>query len=80
MKTNQKNYNSNQYFENTEYYLKKSINIFQSMSINIKKRTYIDGLKSNNFEGAKNTNDLSKLIRKKFIKKDINYFIIYHYN
>lgn len=64
MKTNEKNNNSNQYFENTEYYLKKSINIFQSMSINIKERTYIDGLKSNNFEGAKNTNDLSKLIRK----------------
>ena len=34
------------------------------MTINIKERKYIDRLKSNNFEGAKNMNDLSKLIRK----------------
>ena len=57
-------YQWNQYFDNTELYLKKSINTFQSLSISIPERSYIDGLNYGNFTSIKNTMDISNLIQK----------------
>ena len=57
-------YQMNQYFENTELYLKKSINIFQSLSISIPERSYIDGLNQGDFTSIKNTMIISNLIQK----------------
>jgi len=74
-KFNEKLYHYNQYFENTEYYLKKSINIFQSISITISERTYIDGLKENDFTNIKNTKEISKIIEK--IYKE-GYLLLYN--
>ena len=54
--------NYNQYFDRAFDYLKHSVNHFQSISISIRERELLDGIKFNDFTNAKNTKEkISKL-------------------
>jgi len=54
-------YHYNQYFDNAQDYLQKSVNYFQSIGTSIQERKLIDGLKYNDFENSKNTMKITKL-------------------
>ena len=54
-------YNYLHHFENAEFYLKESTNIFMSFSIEAKERKMIDALDYNDFENTKELNRVSKL-------------------
>lgn len=53
--------NYNQYFDRGFDYLKQSVNHFQSISISVKERELLDGIKFNDFTNAKKTKEISKL-------------------
>ena len=53
-----------QYFENAQLYLKKSLNLFQSITISIPEEKYIHSLKYNKFEQTKLSNRIGKLCKK----------------
>jgi len=56
-------YNYIQHFENAEYYLKNSINIFMSLGIGAQERKYIDAIEYNDFEDTKELNRISRISR-----------------
>tara|TARA_B100001094_G_scaffold285128_1_gene299060 strand:- start:66 stop:689 length:624 start_codon:yes stop_codon:yes gene_type:complete len=53
--------NYNHYFDRAFDYLKQSVNHFQSISISIKERELLDGIKFNDYTNAKNTKEVSDL-------------------
>tara|TARA_Y100001970_G_C14129507_1_gene800862 strand:- start:344 stop:1063 length:720 start_codon:yes stop_codon:yes gene_type:complete len=53
-----------QYFENAQIYLKKSLNLFQSITISVPEENYIHSLKYNKFETTKLGNRIGKLCKK----------------
>ena len=55
--------NYNQYFDRAFDYLKHSVNHFQSISISIRERELLDGIKFNDFTNAKNTKEVSNLAK-----------------
>ena len=54
-------HNYNHYFDRAFDYLKQSVNHFQSISISIKERELLDGIKFNDYTNAKNTKEVSDL-------------------
>jgi len=64
-----------QYFENAQLYLKKSINLFQSISLSVPEETLIHGLKYNKYEANKLSNRIGELCKK--IYKHC-YYILYN--
>ena len=65
----------NQYFENAQMYLKKSLNLFQSISLSVPEETLVHGLKYNKFEANKLSNRIGGLCKK--IYKHC-YYILYN--
>ena len=59
----EKLYNYNQYFENADFYLKKSCNLFMGMTIEAEERKYIDGMEYGDFENSKELKRVSNIIR-----------------
>ena len=55
--------NYNHYFDRAFDYLKQSVNHFQSISISIKERELVDGIKFNDYTNAKNTKEVSDLAK-----------------
>ena len=53
-----------QYFENAQVYLKKSLNLFQGITISVPEEKYIHSLKYNKFEQTKLGNRIGKLCKK----------------
>ena len=53
-----------QYFENAQLYLKKSLNLFQAITISVPEEKYIHSLKYNKFEQTKLGNRIGKLCKK----------------
>ena len=53
-------YNYNQYFDNAYHYLQKSMNLFQALGVEAKRRKYIDAAKYNDFENSKDLMDITK--------------------
>ncbi len=51
------------YFENASLYLKQGINHFQSITISLPERSYINAIKYNDFEATKHANQLSKICK-----------------
>jgi len=64
-----------QYFENAQVYLKKSINLFQSISLSVPEETLNHGLKYNKYEANKLSNRIGELCKK--IYKHC-YYILYN--
>ena len=56
-------YNRNQYFELARDQLKQSINHFQSLSISMPERSYIDAIKYNDQKITKKTTELSMILK-----------------
>ncbi len=54
-------HNFNQYFDRAFDYLKQSVNSFQSISVSIKERELINGIKYGDYTNAKNTKNISIL-------------------
>ena len=67
-------YNYNHYFDNAEYYLQESINIFQGLGVESYDRKYIEGLKYNDFENSKELMKISKLSKQLY---DQGYNLLY---
>jgi hypothetical protein len=55
--------NYNQYFENALIYLKNGVNHFQSITISLPERSYIDGLKHGDYEELKLVNKLGNICK-----------------
>jgi hypothetical protein len=53
-----------QYFENAQLYLKKSLNLFQSIGLSVPEENMIHALKYNKFESNKLSNRIGKLCKK----------------
>ena len=53
-----------QYFENAQLYLKKSLNLFQSIGLSVPEEKMIHALKYNKFESNKLSNRIGKLCKK----------------
>ena len=64
-----------QYFENAQLYLKKSLNLFQSITVSVPEEKYIHSLKYNKFETTKLGNRVGKLCKK--IHKHC-YYLLYN--
>ena len=64
-----------QYFENCQLYLKKSLNLFQSIGLSVPEEKYIHALKYNKFESNKLSKRIGKLCKK--IHKHC-YYILYN--
>lgn len=64
-----------QYFENAQLYLKKSLNLFQSISLSVPEETLIHGLKYNKYEANKLSSRIGELCKK--IYKQC-YYILYN--
>lgn len=64
-----------QYFENAQLYLKKSLNLFQSISLSVPEETLIHGLKYNKYEANKLSNRIGELCKN--IYKHC-YYILYN--
>ena len=64
-----------QYFENAQLYLKKSLNLFQSITVSVPEEKYIHSLKYNKFETTKLGNRIGKLCKK--IHKHC-YYLLYN--
>ena len=64
-----------QYFENCQLYLKKSLNLFQSIGLSVPEEKYIHALKYNKFESNKLSKRIGKLCKK--IYKHC-YYILYN--
>ena len=62
-----------QYFENARLYLKKSLNLFQSIGLSVPEENYIQSLKYNKFEANKLSNRIGKLCKK--INKHCSYIL-----
>ena len=56
--------NPNQYYDNALLYLKTSINHFQSITISLPERGYINALKYGDFEATKKVNKLGNICKK----------------
>lgn len=56
--------NPNQYYDNALLYLKTSINHFQSITISLPERWYINALKYGDFEPTKKSNKLGSICKK----------------
>ena len=56
-------YNYNQYFDNALIYLKSSINHFQSITISLPERSFLDGIKKGDFEATKKVNELGNICK-----------------
>ena len=64
-----------QYFENAQLYLKKSLNLFQSITVSVPEEKYVHSLKYNKFETTKLGNRIGKLCKK--IHKHC-YYLLYN--
>lgn len=53
-----------QYFENAQLYLKKSLNLFQAITLSVPEEKYIHALKYNRFEANKLSNRIGQLCKK----------------
>jgi len=53
-----------QYFENAQLYLKKSLNLFQAITLSVPEEKLIHALKYNKFEQTKLSNRIGKLCKK----------------
>ena len=53
-----------QYFENAQMYLKKSLNLFQAITLSVPEEKLIHALKYNKFEQTKLSNRIGKLCKK----------------
>tara|TARA_B100000683_G_scaffold47638_1_gene44519 strand:- start:388 stop:1038 length:651 start_codon:yes stop_codon:yes gene_type:complete len=63
-----------QYFDNAEMYLKKSVNAFQGLIVSREEPTLIDGLKHHDFDYSK---DLSNLIKELYRQ---GYLLLYNFS
>lgn len=52
-----------QYFENAQLYLKKSLNLFQAITLSVPEEKFIQVLKYNQFESQKLSNKIGKLCK-----------------
>ena len=52
-----------QYFENAQVYLKKSLNLFQAITLSVPEEKMIHALKYNKFEQTKLSNRIGKLCK-----------------
>tara|TARA_B110000967_G_C18829181_1_gene533080 strand:- start:76 stop:795 length:720 start_codon:yes stop_codon:yes gene_type:complete len=52
-----------QYFENAQLYLKKSLNLFQAITLSVPEEKFIHALKYNKFESSKLSNRIGKLCK-----------------
>ena len=64
-----------QYFENAQLYLKKSLNLFQAITLSVPEEKFIQVLKYNKFESQKLSNKIGKLC--KVIHKHC-YYLLYN--
>ena len=64
-----------QYFENAQLYLKKSLNLFQAITLSVPEEKYIHSLKYNQFESNKLSNRIGQLCKK--IHKHC-YYLLYN--
>ena len=64
-----------QYFENAQLYLKKALNLFQSISLSVPEEKFIHALKYNKYEENKLSNRIGELCKK--IYKHC-YYILYN--
>jgi len=64
----------NQYFENAFMYLKTAINNFQSITISLPERDYIDALKNGDYETTKKGNELGTLCKQLY--KECYYILV----
>jgi len=55
--------NYNQYFDNAFLYLKTGINHFQSITVSLPERDYVDGIKYGDYESTKKGNELGTLCK-----------------
>jgi len=67
--------NYNQYFDRAFDYLKQSVNNFQSISISIRERDLLDGIKFNDFTNAKATKGISILAKNLY---EEGYLLLYN--
>ena len=67
--------NYNQYFDRSFDYLKESVNHFNSLSISIKERSLINGIKFNDFTPTKRMNEVSNLSKKLYHE---GYLLLYN--
>lgn len=72
---NDKLENYNQYFDRGFDYLKESVNQFNSISISVKERSLIDGIKFNDFTPTKRMNEVSSLSKKLYHE---GYLLLYN--
>ena len=64
-----------QYFENAQLYLKKSLNLFQSITLSVPEENFIHTLKYNKFETNKLSNRIGELCKKLYKQC---YYILYN--
>lgn len=64
-----------QYFENAQLYLKKALNLFQSISLSVPEENYIHTLKYNKYEENKLSNRIGELCKKLY---KYCYYILYN--
>jgi hypothetical protein len=64
-----------QYFENAQLYLKKTLNLFQAITLSVPEEKYSHALKYNKFEQTKLSNRIGKLCKK--IHKHC-YYLLYN--
>jgi hypothetical protein len=67
--------NFNQYFDRAFDYLKQSVNSFQSISVSVKERELINGIKFGDYKNAKNTKNVSILSKELYQE---GYLLLYN--
>ena len=67
-------YNRNQYYELANDYLKDALNHLQSISISMPERNLNDGIKLEDFETTKKTNELSDILKE--LHKECYYILL----
>ena len=70
-------YHYNDYFENAQNYLQKSVNLFQSLGTEAQERNYIDASNYNDFVNSKELMEHTHVVQELY-KESMKYYIIYH--
>ena len=70
-------YHYNDYFENAQNYLQKSVNLFQSLGTEAQERKYIDASNYNDFVNSKELMEHTHVVQELY-KDHMKYYIIYH--
>ena len=72
---NDKLYNYIPYFEKAHFYLQKSTNLFQSLGVEEHERTYIEGVKYNDFKNSKHLRETTKIAKELYHE---GYLLLYN--